>query len=91
MAGIVGLTDGVDIGAQEFRIRKASDPGIHRGNNQPARAELRMIPTMSPSLAAPCCKCCGTMLNLVAGDVIYGDSWFHEKCWGSVQGGIKNV
>jgi hypothetical protein len=38
------------------------------------------------------CSHCDKRMELVEGDVIYGDKWFHSFCWKIIKnGGIKNV
>ena len=37
------------------------------------------------------CSHCNKKMELVEGDVIYGDRWFHNICWTLKNGGIKNV
>lgn len=38
------------------------------------------------------CSHCNKKMELVEGDVIYGDKWFHGLCWKLIKnGGSKNV
>ncbi|MGI0026833.1 MAG: hypothetical protein ACREAD_03215 [Nitrosopumilaceae archaeon] len=38
------------------------------------------------------CSYCNNKMELVEGDVIYGDKWFHGSCWKVIKnGGSKNV
>ncbi len=38
------------------------------------------------------CSYCNKKMELVEGDVIYGDKWFHGFCWKTIKnGGLKNV
>ena len=37
------------------------------------------------------CSHCNDNMELVEGDVIYGDKWFHGMCWKSINGETKNV
>ena len=38
------------------------------------------------------CSHCNKKMELVEGDVIYGDKWFHNICWKLTKnGGTKNV
>lgn len=33
----------------------------------------------------PCCRSCGKEMDLVEGDTIYGEDWYHGNCWKKVQ------
>ena len=33
----------------------------------------------------PCCASCGKQMDLVEGDIIYGEHWYHGNCWKTVQ------
>ena len=38
------------------------------------------------------CSCCNRKMELMEGDVIYGDKWFHASCWKLIKnGGLRNV
>jgi len=33
----------------------------------------------------PCCASCEKQMELVEGDIIYGEHWYHGNCWKTVQ------
>ena len=37
------------------------------------------------------CHICGMQMQFVEHDVIFGEDWYHGKCWKETQGGKQNV
>jgi hypothetical protein len=37
------------------------------------------------------CRDCGEEISLGAGDVLYGDRWYHGHCWDKLRGAISET
>lgn len=37
------------------------------------------------------CSACGMQMQFVENDVIFGENWYHGKCWKETQGGKHDV
>lgn len=37
------------------------------------------------------CHSCGMQMQFVENDVIFGEDWYHSKCWKDIQGEKQNV
>ena len=37
------------------------------------------------------CSHCNKKMELVEGDMIYGDKWFHKLCWALIKNAATNV
>ena len=37
------------------------------------------------------CRTCGMQMEFVEKDVIFGEDWYHGKCWQQMQEGKQNV
>lgn len=36
---------------------------------------------LTRTFRTPACSLCGKEMQLVEGDTIFGDKWFHNNCW----------
>jgi len=54
--------------------------------------ETTQIQVTSRHFLVLTCSHCNKIMELVEGDVIYGDKWFHSSCWNLTKNGeSKNV
>jgi hypothetical protein len=37
------------------------------------------------------CRDCGEEISLGAGDVLYGDRWYHGNCWDKMRGALSET
>lgn len=51
------------------------------GNQVFAESSNTFVQT-KPCMIAPCAECSGSV-ELVSGAIIFGDKWYHNKCWKS--------
>lgn len=42
---------------------------------------MHSVLAVSEHNMAPCCISCGKKMELVEGDIIYGEHWYHGNCW----------
>ena len=52
--------------------------------------ETRFQSAMVFSKIATCCTC-GMEMEFVENDVIFGEDWYHGKCWKAMQEAKQNV
>jgi len=52
--------------------------------------EIKFESAMISSNIASCCIC-GMEMQFVEHDVIFGEDWYHGKCWKETRGGKLNV
>jgi len=59
------------------------------GKNQ-NDSEIKFASTVVFSNIVSCCTC-GMEMQFVENDVIFGEDWYHGKCWQKTQEGKQNV
>lgn len=37
------------------------------------------------------CRDCGEEISLGAGDILYGDRWYHGDCWDKLRGAMSDT
>ncbi|WP_166289874.1 hypothetical protein [Candidatus Nitrosotalea sp. FS] len=71
-----------------------SEEGHHPhflGTNEKKHAHTQDIASQKASFCIPRCFACKNEMQFSAGEIIYGEKWYHRSCWKDIEAVIELV